>query len=288
MERGCGSSISFLSRKRTILRKHLRETLARFGLLGPALQVRDYLRSIKFLKRNLQYLVRGAPDGIPIPAIPMIVLVTGVPDIGQFLETGRLAAISIGETLAKQKLKLESFDSILDFGCGCGRVTRWMQNLHTKAFFGVDYNQQLIAWCKRNLRFATFVNNSLDPPLLFDDATFDFIYAASVFTHFDEELQCTWMSELRRVLRPDGYLLITTHGDYFLFQLSEAERQNFLEGKLIVKNDGPVGSNWVGTYHPKKYVSGTFSTGYEMVDFIPHGAKGNPSQDIYLFKKRKL
>jgi SAM-dependent methyltransferase len=261
--------------------------LARFGVLGPALQVRDYLRSIKFLKTNLPFLVRGAPDGIPIPPLPMIVLVIGVPDIGRFLETGRLAAISIRETLAKHRLKPESFDSILDFGCGCGRVTRWMQDLQTKVFFGVDYNQQLIGWCKKNLRFGSFVKNSLDPPLLFDDSAFDFIYAASVFTHFNEELQCSWMSELHRILCPGGYLLITTHGDYFLFQLNEGERKRFLEGKLVVKNDGPAGSNWVGTYHPKEYVSGTFSMGYEMVDFIPHGAKGNPSQDIYLFKKQE-
>jgi SAM-dependent methyltransferase len=217
----------------------------------------------------------------------MIVLVTGLPDIGHFLETGRLAAISINETLSKQRIKPESFDSILDFGCGCGRVTRWMQDLHTKIFFGVDYNQQLIGWCKKNLRFGTFVKNSLDPPLLFDDATFDFIYAASVFTHFNEELQCLWMRELRRVLRSGGYLLITTHGDYFLFQLSEAERERFLEGKLIVTDNGPAGSNWVGTYHPREYVSGTFSMGYEMVDFIPHGAMGNPSQDIYYSRNRK-
>jgi SAM-dependent methyltransferase len=268
------------------LKKLLREALARFGVLDAALQVRDYLRSIKFLKRNLQYLVRGAPDGIPIPPLPMIVLVTGLPDIGRFLETGRLAAVSISETLAKQRLNPESFDSMLDFGCGCGRITRWVQDLHTKVFFGVDYNQRLIDWCKKNLPFGTFVNNSLDPPLLFDDSTFDFIYAASVFTHFNEELQFSWMSELRRVLRLGGYLLFTTHGDYFLFQLSEAERESFLAGKLIVKNDGPVGSNWVGTYHPKEYVLGPFSMGYEMIDFIPHGAKGNPSQDIYLFKKQ--
>jgi hypothetical protein len=43
----------------------------------------------------------------------------------------------------------------------------------------------------------------------------DCIYAISVFTHLSAELQDLWMKELRRIVRPGGHLLITTHGESF-------------------------------------------------------------------------
>jgi SAM-dependent methyltransferase len=267
------------------VKNRLKRVLARLGLLDVAFTARDYVRSVKFLKINFRYYKNGADDGLPIPPLPLIALVTGKPDVSLFFETGRLSASSISTTLLKNGLQLEHFHNILDFGCGSGRVMRHWKDLKNTTIHGVDYNRRLIQWCRENLRFAHFETNALHPPLPYQKDTFDFIYVLSVFTHLTEELQNPWMAELSRILRPGGYLLITTHGDYYLPQLDESQRNKFLSGELVIKNDGPIGSNLLGAYHPREYVSRNLSKGFEIVDFIPQGAKGNPFQDLYLFKK---
>ncbi len=269
------------------VKAYTKETLARLGLINPAIQARDYLRSVKFIRSNFDYFVRGTDDGIQIPPLSLIVLVTGKPDIRLFLETGRLAVSSIRETLMKQGLRPEDFTSMLDFGCGCGRVTRYWKDLANTTICGADYNDRLLGWCKGYLDFGLFQRNSLYPPLEYNESSFDFIYALSVFTHLTQDLQVAWMNELVRILRPGGYLLISTHGEYYLSQLNEAERISFLSGNLVVKSHGPVGSNLLGAYHPVKYVSETLSKGLSLMDFVPQGAKGNPFQDIYLFRKKQ-
>jgi spermidine synthase len=41
---------------------------------------------------------------------------------------------------------------ILDFGCGCGRVTRWAaDSLPNSQIFAVDIDPDVINWCKKEL-----------------------------------------------------------------------------------------------------------------------------------------
>ena len=54
----------------------------------------------------------------------------------------------------------------------------------------------------------------------YPDATFDLIYAFSVFTHLAPAGQTFWIAELTRVLKPGGCLFLTTHGEHYLPQLS--------------------------------------------------------------------
>jgi SAM-dependent methyltransferase len=70
----------------------------------------------------------------------------------------------------------------------------------------------LVEWCQKNLSFASFAQNPLQGKLEYSDRSFDFIYAWSVFTHLTEHQGIFWIDELRRVLRPGGYLYFTTHG----------------------------------------------------------------------------
>ena len=237
------------------------------------------------MRSNLNYYLRGAPDGLPIPSLGHIALVTGQPEVDLFFRTGRSAAESIRESLAKHELKVEDFHSILDFGCGCGRVVRYWRDLRSTKIYGVDYNKDLIRWSRKHLPFVVFKTNALQPSLDFPNESFDFIYALSVFTHFTEELQITWMTELTRVLRAEGILLITTHGEYYLDQLNESEKVQFLSGQLVVKGNGQAGSNWLGAYHPKEYIVSKLMNGLDLLSFFPQGAKGNPFQDMYLLKK---
>ena len=59
----------------------------------------------------------------------------------------------IADSPARKKL-----ETMLDFGCGCGRILRWWASLKDSCeIWGCDYNADLIAWCQRRLSyFAQF------------------------------------------------------------------------------------------------------------------------------------
>jgi SAM-dependent methyltransferase len=118
------------------------------------------------------------------------------------------------------------------------------------------------------------------PPLGFPNDTFDLIYALSVFTHLGEVGQLSWIRELRRIARPGGYVLITTHGSapYYLRLLSPAQQAGFHDGQLVIDASGPVGSNQFSAYHPETYVRVTLSEGFTVVAYLEGGAFGNPYQ----------
>ena len=244
------------------------------------------------ISRRARERVRGLPlraaerqRGRPVPPGRLIHLVANTEDVAWFLDTGALAARSIREILAKNGRQIEACDAILDFGCGAGRVIRQWADLPRTSIHGTDYNPKLVAWCRRRLPFARFGVNQLDRSLDLASGGFDLAYCLSVFTHLSEPLQRFWMDELARVLKPGGHLIITTHGDHYLPFLNPTEQAEFRAGRVVVQKSGRSGSNDCAAFHPESYVRQTLAQGFEVVDMIPEGALGNPSQDLYLLRK---
>ncbi len=115
--------------------------------------------------------------------------------------------------------------NVLEFGCGSGRVLRHLRGIAGLHVAGTDANHRAIEWDCNNLPGADFSGNRLEPPLSFPDASFDLVYALSVFTHIPLQWQGLWLRELRRVLRPGGCLLATVHGDFEInSQLDNGDR----------------------------------------------------------------
>lgn len=271
------------------MKRSVRDGVVRLGLADAAfwLYGQASKASPSSIFSNANYRRRGAPDRLPIPPSNLIFLVAGSADISWFLNAGGLAAASIAEALGKSGVAVEHLDSILDFGCGCGRVLRHWHTLPRTRVCGVDYNAALIDWCRANLPFAEFRTNQLAPPVAYADGEFDLVYALSVFTHLTEELQASWIRELSRIVKPGGHLVISTHGEAYLHRLNDHERREFEAGRLVVKNNTKApGSNMCSAYHPPAYVRDRMAPGLELVDFIPEGAKGNPRQDLVVLRKR--
>jgi SAM-dependent methyltransferase len=229
-------------------------------------------------------ILEEAKDEWPIPPEELMQLVAATENVPWFINGGYVGYQSIVNLLRKNGVDLETIEPILDFGCGCGRVSRHWQKIG-KRVYGVDYNEKLVAWCQENLPFGHFSTNQLQPPLDFADSTFGLAYALSVFTHLPEEVQLAWIQELSRVIKPGGYLVFTTHGEYYLFDLAPEQKEAFQAGQLVVRFEEEAGTNLCGAFHPLSYVEETLIKGcFELVDFISQGAKGNPRQDIYLLR----
>lgn len=146
-----------MTRERHRIKYRAMEILDRFGLLDFTYSI--YLRgdgSNPFIiMRNVRQWIRGAPDGLPIPPTKLINIVAGTWDIRWFLEGGKLAAESIKSILEKNGVDIQDLGEILDFGCGCGRVMRFLKG--KAGLYGTDYNRELIKWCKKMCLSPTLI-----------------------------------------------------------------------------------------------------------------------------------
>jgi SAM-dependent methyltransferase len=229
--------------------------------------------------------ISGIANGLPVPPPRLTWLVADHFMVVRSLRNGIRSAEQIRETLARHRLRIDDFPEVLDFGCGSGRVLRNWRTLTTTRVYGTDYNSEMIRWCRTHLRFAHFATNELHPPLAWDDGTFAFIYALSVFTHLDVPLQKAWIAELRRALKRGGYLLITTHGEYCVSRLDEGQQAAFRAGEIVVHRGEKSGTNQCSVFHPPAWVTTHLLHGFVLLDHIPAGATATGMQDIYLLQK---
>jgi ubiquinone/menaquinone biosynthesis C-methylase UbiE len=146
--------------------------------------------------------------------------------------------------------------TILDWGCGPGRVIRHLPNYFGKncSFYGTDYNAESISWCKKNLPNIAFNKNELEAILPYQSNFFDFIYGISIFTHLSEQLHFDWAKELLRVLKPGGVLMLTTQGENFKIKLTQEESSIFEKGDLVVRGDVKEGHRTYSAFHPEKFM----------------------------------
>jgi SAM-dependent methyltransferase len=160
---------------------------------------------------------------------------------------------------------------------------------------GSDICRDAIRWNQRHLPFAQFACNAFSPPLPYDAASFDLIFALSVFTHLDGPLQEVWLDELRRVAMPGAILLISTHGDLAFEQFrsgalaASADLLARLQGHSDLARQGMIfepyepGGHYGLAFHDAAYVRTHWERGWRIRDFVPRGGDG--WQDVVLLEK---
>jgi len=99
-------------------------------------------------------------------------------------------------------------ESLLDFGCGYGRVCRHLRAAFPDASISVsDTYAPSARFCAETFR-CTDIEGALYPD------SFDLIWVGSVFTHLCEEEVSALLFRLAAALRPNGLLVFTTHGRF--------------------------------------------------------------------------
>jgi ubiquinone/menaquinone biosynthesis C-methylase UbiE len=106
---------------------------------------------------------------------------------------------------------VEQGDRVLDLGCGAGEFTAALAEAGAQPL-GVDVAKAAIARARSRHPDLEFRLVPIDGPLPLEDNSFDLVWASEVIEHVADTAR--WLSEVRRVLVPDGRLLLTTpsHG----------------------------------------------------------------------------
>jgi SAM-dependent methyltransferase len=166
---------------------------------------------------------------VPVPP-PRVREFVGSASEAEFLGTGVSIYRLLTEIAQEVGRPLPSLGAILDFGCGPGRALRYfLRYAQTVACTGIDIHAHAIGWCQIHFPFGDFRVNCDIPPTEFAPATFDLIYAISVFSHLAEANHLAWLMELRRLAKREGTLVVTLHGEHALRRaLSEEAIFRFL------------------------------------------------------------
>lgn len=118
----------------------------------------------------------------------------------------------------------EAYESIFDFGSGCGREARRLMLMHgpPKKYLGIDISKGMIRWCEKNLTphnknfrfiYRDIYHISYAPknrgrkralPFPAEAAEFSFANVNSVFTHLYHDQSLYYLNEISRVLKLKG------------------------------------------------------------------------------------
>ena len=100
-------------------------------------------------------------------------------------------------------------DTVLDLGCGTGRLYHLFADFQGIKYVGVDQSAGQLAVAQEEFPKNTYVEAEM-MTLPFEDNEFDIIYCIATFHHLpDEESRIQSLEEMKRVLKPGGHIIMT-------------------------------------------------------------------------------
>lgn len=174
---------------------------------------------------------------------------------------------------------------VLDFGCGPGKVLRhFLDEAAESQFEGCDIHGPSVEWVEQHLNppVRAFVNEE-SPPLPRPDASYDLIWAMSVFTHLAAG-SLDWLLELHRVLDEDGLLIATILGK----AMWEARESTLWDedriGMAVVGHGEPWDAGGPVTYISRWWLEEHWGRLFDVVDVRDGEAPGEHT--VVLLRKR--
>ena len=176
---------------------------------------------------------------------------------------------------------LQEFPTILDWGCGCGRVARHVlpDRPSGSRLIGVDIDEEALQWCREHLPDGEFRRVPSLPPSGLPPQSLDLVYAYSVVTHLDEKTQDRWLEELHRIAKPGAPVLLTVLSERALVELNPTVDRRWLArwrragidwASRNTGLDAILGENeyYRNTYHTPRYIRSRWARWFEVLGFI--------------------
>lgn len=193
-------------------------------------------------------------------------------------------------------LRQESQPRLLDFGCGWGRFLRYFLSLTpSRNLFGADVDEPLLSSVRGCMPYLDCRQFASGEALPFEDASFDVVFANSVFSHLAPDLMRHSLDEIQRCVRPGGLMILTTMGprqvsimyDAFADMMNTrfGPKDDFLarlevEDYVYDPDNGP----WEGyglIFFAKHYIETQWGKAMQLVEVDD----ATYPQDIYTFRK---
>ncbi|TAM60800.1 class I SAM-dependent methyltransferase [Rhodanobacter denitrificans] len=250
----------------------------------------------------------------PFPPLDLMYNTTGVDRQSDFAAHGADFWIALSRASPKA---LCDFSSVLDFGCGCGRLARMFKG-HPGYVAGCDIDHRHVDWCAEAIDHFDAKLSRVKPPIPFGTNEFEAVISISIFSHLNEAGQDEFLQELARVCKPEGLLFLTVHGKRAMTRaLTEPKIRNLLDmpdelfeqarekferdelafvlqqGHLTTVVDGVAIKGKVIsdpfeygiTFMSESYVRAHWSQWFEIVEIRPGGI--HDFQDIVVLRPRK-
>ena len=175
--------------------------------------------------------------------------------------------------------------SVLDYGCGAGRSTRFLKRLGYDAV-GVDISQDMLTQARARDNAGQY-QHIPSGRLPFDDAAFDLIFASYVFlevSRIDEIADI--LREMKRVLRADGTIILVTssteatEGHWVSLSYAFPENEKVLQSgdtvKLLIEGIDVVLYDYFWTEND--YIGAAQSAGLKLATL--HKPLGSPDDGV--------
>jgi len=99
---------------------------------------------------------------------------------------------------------------LLDFACGTGRITEFLEN-HVKTSTGVDVSGSMLAIAKEKLKRTELIETDITAENTIKPRKFNLITAFRFFLNAEPELRSSAIKAIAELLDDDGYLIFNNH-----------------------------------------------------------------------------
>jgi len=198
---------------------------------------------------------------------------------------------------------LKAGDTFYDMGCASGRVLRHFAIQEDLNVWGSDINNRHVEWMRLNLPETIHIfQNTILPQVPMESNSVDIACAFSVFTHIDD-LDLTWLCEIRRILKKGGFFYATIHSDDTWDNLSPGDEiykalinmapniknyqitDDFLTGPLPKDKtvfSWPANNYNTNVFHKKDYIHKEWGRFFKIHEIVRAGAE---YQDVVVMQK---
>jgi ubiquinone/menaquinone biosynthesis C-methylase UbiE len=132
-------------------------------------------------------------------------------DSTEFFATGEKEVIRLLKKLNTLGIELQ-FTSVIDFGCGVGRVSRALAE-RFKDVIAIDVSSSMLNEAKKanqHVNNIDFIHNIAEDLSVIPENSVECLYTNLVLQHMPKKRQIMYIKEFCRVLRPKGILVMKT------------------------------------------------------------------------------